>query len=184
MASLLRVHQVLFLLSFSPLPLLCNILWSDGKFCLTNSLFPLLRRSKIRNNAPANPEMMRMIGKLKPRWSFTQISALVFSWKMAGRVERTTQIITINTEFQEIDAPVVVSWHSVPALMATTEGGVTSRKGPIKKPSTGMFITGDAILINQLVRDGVILQSLMQAMRCSLCCSTCRDHFTAFSARY
>lgn len=45
--------------------------------------------------------------------------------------------------------------------MATKEGGATPTKVPIKNGTIGTLITGEAMLMNQFGKKGVILKKIM-----------------------
>lgn len=55
-----------------------------------------------------------------------------------------------------------VSWCSVvPACIAINDGGITPKNVPIKNGTSGTFMTGDVMFINQLGKNGVILKNMM-----------------------
>lgn len=74
-----------------------------------------------------------------------------------GRREAQAQNIRTPIEVQEnASLELVIFWSVLPAWMAITEGGATPQKVPRANMCNGTPITGDARLMNQLGRIGVI----------------------------
>lgn len=74
-----------------------------------------------------------------------------------GSKDAQAQAIRMPIEVQEkASLELVIFWSVLPAWMAITEGGATPQKVPNAKMCSGTPMTGDARLMNQLGRIGVM----------------------------
>lgn len=85
-----------------------------------------------------------------------------FSLNRTGNNDRVANRQSKSNEFKEKKSFVEVNLLSVlPASIATNDGAATPINVPIKKHPKLTLITGDAILMNQFGRNGVILKKIM-----------------------
>lgn len=75
--------------------------------------------------------------------------------KVAKTISMTIEVHE-STSFEEVNL-----WRVVPPWIATKEGGATPKNVPTKKGIMGTSMTGDAMLINQLGRKGVIRRKMI-----------------------
>jgi len=81
---------------------------------------------------------------------------------MTGITESNAKITSRQIDDQERTSLDELNLLSVfPAWMATNEGGATPRKVPTKNLPNGTSMTGEAIFMNQLGRNGVIRKKMM-----------------------